>query len=441
MGGLVVRREAARLLGAVILHHQPLDDLLDQSVTDGPLSGLDSRDRALARAIVSMSLRRKGQVDDILRRFLRKPLPARQESAYMVLLAAATQILFMRVPPHAAIDTAVTVVGSARSTQHLKGLVNAVLRRVAADGPALLAAQDAPRLNTPDWMWKRWISAYGADRARAIAAAHLEEPALDLTPRNGDAEALAARLGGLLLPTGSVRLTTHHGRIDELAGFAEGEWWVQDAAAAMPARLLGNVAGKTVVDLCAAPGGKTLQLAAAGARVIAVDVSAARLRRLEENLERTGLEARLVCADATAWTPDHPVDAILLDAPCSATGTIRRHPDIPFLKTREQIAALSDLQRRMLDHAASIVRPGGTIIYCTCSLEPEEGEAAIAAALEGSDRLVRSPITPAELGGLAEAITPQGELRTLPSLTMDLGEAGTVSGLDGFFACRLERRG
>jgi len=209
----------------------------------------------------------------------------------------------------------------------------------------------------------------------------------------------------------------------------------------MPARLLGNVAGKTVVDLCAAPGGKTLQLAAAGARVIAVDVSAARLRRLEENLERTGLEARLVCADATAWTPDQPVDAILLDAPCSATGTIRRHPDIPFLKTREQIAALSDLQRRMLDHAASIVRPGGTIIYCTCSLEPEEGEAAIAAALEGSDRLVRSPITPAELGGLAEAITPQGELRTLPSLTMDLGEAGTVSGLDGFFACRLERRG
>ncbi|HMN88113.1 MAG TPA: RsmB/NOP family class I SAM-dependent RNA methyltransferase, partial [Bauldia sp.] len=299
----------------------------------------------------------------------------------------------------------------------------------------LLAAADPARENTPDWLWTRWVSAYGEETARAIAAAHRVEPALDLTVRS-DAAGWAERLGGIVLPTGSVRLVPS-GPVDALPGFTEGAWWVQDAAAALPARLLGDVAGKHVADLCAAPGGKTAALAAAGARVTAVDASAARLTRLSANLARLGLSAETVAADILAWEPDAAFDAILLDAPCTATGTIRRHPDIAWLKRPEDVAKLADLQGRMLDRIVPWLKPGGTLVYCTCSLEPEEGEAQ-AARLAARPALAPRPVTAAEIGGLGEAVTPAGTVRTLPSQLP--GATPRLSGVDGFFVARFVRR-
>ncbi|WP_137388250.1 RsmB/NOP family class I SAM-dependent RNA methyltransferase [Rhodoligotrophos defluvii] len=435
-GGLLIRSEAARLLGAVLFKQQPLDDLLNESL-ERRAASLNGRDRALLRAIVATALRRKGQIDALVDRFLTRGRPKHYDLLQPLLLVAAAQLLFMRVAHHAAIDTAVTLIGQSRPINHLKGLANAVLRRMSREGPALLASQDDARLNTPDWLWNRWLGHYGEAETRAIAEAHIQEPPLDLTPRDGDAASLADRLGGTALPTGTVRLTEHHGRVEALEGYAAGEWWVQDAAAALPARLLGDVGGKRVIDLCAAPGGKTLQLAAAGAHVTAVDLSEPRLARVRDNLARTGLAAEVVCADATAFSTEQPADAVLLDAPCSATGTIRRHPDIPYTKTAEQLTALSALQDRLLRQAVALTKPGGIIVYCTCSLEPEEGEARVEAALDEGLPVERLPIQPEEIGGLARAITPAGDLRTLPSIMLD--EERGIRGLDGFYACRLVR--
>ncbi|HET7852827.1 MAG TPA: RsmB/NOP family class I SAM-dependent RNA methyltransferase, partial [Methyloceanibacter sp.] len=343
--------------------------------------------------------------------------------------------LFLKTPPHAAIDLAVRLAQWDARARRYDKLVNAVLRRVAKEGDGIVASLDAPRVNTPDWLWDRWISGYGETRAHAIAAANLVEPPLDLTVKS-DPQHWAIEMSGRVLPTRSVRLLPK-GRIEALPGFEQGAWWVQDVAASLPAHLMGDVAGLRVADLCAAPGGKTAQLALAGASVVAVDISKTRLKTLSANLARLGLAAATVAADAATWSPDERFDAILLDAPCSSTGTIRRHPDIPYLKSPKDIEALAALQARLLDNAAALLKPGGTLVYSTCSLELEEGEAQIAALLARNPDIKVDPILPSQVFGQEDWLQTPGFLRTFP-YQLELGTP-EWSGMDGFFAARLKR--
>ncbi len=432
--GLPARAAAADIVDAV-LSGQSLDIALDPADGASPLAALPERDRALARAIVGTSLRRLGQIGDALADLVNRPLPAKAHKVRAILVITAAQILFLDVPDHAAVSLGVDLAHADRRTEHYATFVNGVMRTLARGREAILAGQDAPRLNTPDWLWARWVAGYGEATARALAAAHMGEAALDLSVKS-DPQGWAERLGGTVLPTGSVRLP-NRGQIERLEGYLDGAWWVQDAAAALPARLLGAVQGLRVADLCAAPGGKTAALAAAGAAVTAVDISPARLERLQQNLARLRLEADVVAADLTVWTPEAPFDAVLLDAPCSATGTIRRHPDLVLQKKAEDIAALAALQARLLARAADWVRPGGTLIYCTCSLEKEEGEDQITRLLASGAPFERVPVTAAEIGGLGEAITADGDVRTLPSFWP--GDEEHRGGLDGFFIARLRR--
>jgi len=432
--GLPARRAAARLLDAVLQKKQPLDDVLGRARDGGYLFDLPVRDRALARAIVGTSLRRKGQIDAVLNTFLERGLPQRAGTLYPILLSGAAQLLFMSVAPHAAIDLAVRLAQWDPRAKRYDKLVNAVLRRVSEKGSGLASTLDAARLNTPDWLWDRWVRTWGEERTRAIAETALVEPPLDLTVKS-DPQGWAARLGGRVLPTGGVRILPK-GRIEDLDGFAQGDWWVQDAAASLPARLLGDLAGKRVADLCAAPGGKTAQLVLAGADVVAVDHSKTRLERLSENLGRLGLAAATVKADAGAWQPDERFDAVLLDAPCSSTGTIRRHPDIPYLKSDRDVAELAGVQARLLDHAVLLLKPGGTLVYSTCSLEPEEGEAQVAALAARNPAVQIDPIRSDEPFGDTAWAAASGVLRTFP-FELDLG-APEWSGLDGFFAARIK---
>ena len=429
--GVAARSAATALLSAVLDQHRPLDALLDGGLP--AFDALPARDRRLAHAIAATALRRHGEIASVLAAFVDKP-PRKGGRLMRIIETAAAQILFMGIADHAAVSVALDQLEADDDAVHFKGLANAVLRRVARERDTILPRLDGPLLDTPEWLWDRWVATYGEPAARAIAAAHLVEPGLDLSVK-GDAADWAARLGGIVIPTGSVRLVPA-GPVDELPGFAEGEWWVQDAAAALPARLLGDVRGKRVADLCAAPGGKTAALAHAGADVTALDVAPARLQRLAANLARLKLDATLVAADVLTWEADARFDAVLLDAPCTATGTIRRHPDIPWLKQPEDIASLAALQAKMIDRAVAMLKPGGTLVYCTCSLEPEEGEAQIRAAL-GRHDLRLLPIAPAEIGGLGEAITAAGTVRTLPSQLPNANPR--LAGLDGFFIARLAK--
>lgn len=431
--GLAPREVAAIALGAILDRGRPLDEAFEEAAAR--VGTLDPRDRAFARLIVLSVLRRKGELDAAIGAYLAKPLPADSGRLRPILLSAAAQLLLLDTPPHAAISLAVDQCRGDRKTARFAALANAVLRRVSTSGREVLAGLDPVSANIPEWMLKRWIAAYGEAQARDIAAASLDEAALDLSVKR-DAAGWAERLGGVVLATGTVRLA-RVSRIVELPGFADGDWWVQDAAAALPARLLGDVAGLRVADLCAAPGGKTAELALAGAKVTAVDQSRERLVRLRENLTRLDLAAEVVEADVTAWEPEAPFDAVLLDAPCSSTGTIRRHPDILHLKRKDDTSDRVALQRRLLDRAVRLVKPGGLVVYCTCSLEPEEGGGQIAALLAADAGLARVPIAPGEAGIDAAWLTPEGDLRTLPC-HLPRPEPG-LSGLDGFFAARLRR--
>jgi 16S rRNA (cytosine967-C5)-methyltransferase len=433
--GLPARRAAVDLLSAVIDKKQPLDDILGRSLATGWMFDLPQRDRALARAIVATSLRRRGQIDRVLGALLDRGLPEKAGTLYPILLSGSAQLIFLKTPPHAAIDLAVRLAQWDSRARRYDKLVNAVLRRVAKEGDAIAGSLDAARINTPDWLWVRWVQRYGEKRAQAIAAANLVEPPLDLTVK-GDPLGLASQLSGRVLPNGSMRLLPK-GRIEALPGYERGEWWVQDVAASLPAHLMGKVAGKRVVDLCAAPGGKTAQLALAGASVVAVDISKARLKTLSGNLARLGLDVITVAADARAWSPGECFDAVLLDAPCSSTGTIRRHPDISYLKSPKDIEELAILQARLLDHAVSLLKPGGTLVYSTCSLELEEGEAQIAALLGRNSAIKVDSIQPDDVFGQADWIQSPGFLRTFP-YQLDLGSP-EWSGMDGFFAARLKR--
>lgn len=422
--GLAARRAALAILSAILDAARPFDDALMQEQA----KGLEPRDRAFVVALVQTCLRRKGESEAIITRFLAKKLPRKSGSARLILLLGATQLLYLEVPPHAVIDLAVTLAREDRDARHFANLINAVLRKLVDVKPI-----DRPRLNVPDWLWRRWTKSYGEGTAEAIARAHQSEPALDLSVKSAPQD-WATALNGIVLPTGSVRVTERSGGIENLSGFGDGAWWVQDVAAALPVLLLGDVAGKTVLDLCAAPGGKTAQLAALGAKVVAVDQSAQRMDRVRQNLDRLKLTARLRIADVLDFSSDELFDAVLLDAPCSATGTIRRHPELPFIKNEQQIAELADLQARLLGHAAKLVKPGGSLIYCTCSLEPEEGEAQVERFLESQAEYRRAPFAAEDVGGQAQFITAKGDLRTLPSMNI-----GTEQGLDGFYAARLHR--
>ncbi len=436
--GLAARRIAADILDGVLRRRIALDEQLSGKAAHPGLATLADRDRALMRRLVATVLRRLGTLRHLLASFLEKGFPAEAPRTETILLIGAAQILWLEVPDHAAVDLSVRLAQADRRAARYAGLVNAVLRRVAQSRATVLP--DQATRDTPEWLLKRWKKTYGADIARAIAEANGHEPALDLTVKS-DAESWAERLRGRVLPTGTVR-TLAHGAISLLPGFAEGAWWVQDAAAALPARLLGDVRGLDVADLCAAPGGKTAQLALAGANVTAVDRSAARLTRLRENLARLALEAETVAADALEWQPGSsnggPFDAVLLDAPCSSTGTIRRHPDVPWLKAEADIAVMTSLQQRLLDRAVDLLKPGAMLIYCVCSLEPEEGINQIAALLARDSRLARKPIAAQDVFGHAEFVSADGDLRTLPLHLPDPDPRW--GGLDGFYAARLIRK-
>lgn len=445
--GLLPRELAVDLVTAVLHQGHALDEAIARGFASARYADLEARDRALARQIAATTLRYARPLQALLDQRLDKPLHQRYARVSAILLSAAAQLCRMATPPHAAISLAVEQTRLARGARHLDKLVNAVLRGLVRDAVSLSDEPATVRSAFPGWMWRRWVQNFGEDTAQAIAAASLNEAALDLTVKS-DPLVWAERLGGVALATGTVRLVAG-GRIDDLEGFATGAWWVQDAAAALPARLLNVPADSAIeiADLCAAPGGKTTLLAANGARVTAVDVSADRLSRLSSNLERLGLSAELIEADVATWSPGRQFDAVLLDAPCTATGTIRRHPDIPHLKREGDIVGLADLQAKLLSNAARLVRPGGQLVYCTCSLEPEEGEAQVAAFLEEHREFEVSAIKAGESGVEAHWITSEGYVRTLPGFTPALMQnspalrdtAGVPQGMDGFFIARLQR--
>ena len=399
------------ILAAVLDKHRTVEDALD-AAPQAP-----ARDRAAAHRLAAAALRRLGTLDAALEPYLRRepPLPVRH-----VLRLGAAGLLLLATPAHAAVATSVALART-RGLAPFAGLVNAVLRRLAEQGPAALDALDGPRLDTPAWLWASW----GAE-ARRIAEAHQREAPLDLMLKPG----IAPPPGAEVLPTGSARLPPGT-RVPDLPGYAEGEVWVQDAAAALPARLLGAHPGERVADLCAAPGGKTAQLALTGAHVTAVERDPKRLSRLCDNLARLRLDATLVEADALDWGEPATFDAVLLDAPCTATGTIRRHPDVLRLRRPHDVTVLAEAQHRLLAATARLLRPGGRLVYAVCSLQPEEGPGQLPNL--GGLRLQLDPIRPEDLPGLSEAVTPEGWLRTSPSLWPERG------GMDGFFAARFRR--
>lgn len=418
--GLASRRAAIDLVEAALDHRGGLDEALNRA----PFASLETRDRALARMLAMTLLRRLGGIDRLLEPRLRKAPPA---VVMMLLRLGAAQARYLDTPAFAAVDTTVRLAEQDPVARPFKGLINAVLRGLLRDAPA----EPEPENFAPGWLFARWRAAYGDVAARATAAMIVEEPPFDLTPRDAsDISALAELLGAEALPGGSLRLRGR-GDVAEWPGYADGRWWVQDAAAAIPARLLALKPDERVLDLCAAPGGKTLQLAAAGGRVTALDRSPARLKRLAESLARTGLAAEMVAADATRWTDPRQFDAVLIDAPCTSTGTFRRNPEVLWGARPGDIAQLAGLQTRLLDTNAERVKPGGRLVYCVCSLEPEEGEAQIAAFLRRRPDFRLAPIEAGEGGAPEPSVTAAGLLRILPHHRPD--------GLDGFFAARLER--
>lgn len=434
--GLAVRMAAARLLGAVVDARTPLDGLTDNEHGHPQYLALDPRDRALVRAILATALRYRNTIAALVAARLERPLPANAHALAHILHVGATQMLFLDIPDSAAVDLAVEHARSDPRTARFAALVNAVLREIGRRKERALPAALEKTIDAPDWFAARLEAAYGAEEAARILAMHRLEAPTDFTVKS-DPPLWAERLGGIALPNGTVRVTRLAAPIPDLPGYAEGEWWVQDFSASLPAGLLGDVAGKRVLDLCAAPGGKTAQLAHSGATVTALDLSKSRLRRLAANLERLRLEARMVEADALAYEPAEPFDAVLLDAPCSSTGTVRRHPDIPWTKSPHDIDKLAGLQRRLLERAVGMVKPGGRLVFANCSLDPAEGEELVAAFLSERADVLADPLAPDEFPALAPFLVAEGWLRTTPA-DLDLGEPA-ISGCDGFFAARLRR--
>jgi len=422
--GLPARVAAQKVLSDVLRKRRPLDAALSA------MAPLEARDAGFARVIASETLRRLGQLDALIRAYVPSP-PARNRagSTPEILLAGACELMFLDVAPHAAVDAANRLAQADDKAVHFKSLINAVLRRVAREGKELIAVQDAARLNTPDWLWQRWLETYGEDTTRAIASAHLGVPPLDIVTKKGppgvpDASVLFGQVWRLGEPA----------RVETLPGYAEGNWWVQDAAATLPVHLLGDVSGRKVIDLCAAPGGKTAQLAAAGAQVTGVERDEARMERLKENLQRLRLDADLIVEDARDFRPEEPAPFVLLDAPCSATGTIRRHSELPWIKGAGDVTLCAQAAGELLDAAADMTAKGGLLVFAVCSLEREEGFEQVDEFLSRRPEFSREAIAPREIFDQGELLDVNGDLRTLPC---HLAERG---GMDGFYAARLRRR-
>jgi 16S rRNA (cytosine967-C5)-methyltransferase len=429
---LNARIAALSLLDMILSRRMPLDQALEEHKA---FAALSARDRAFVRMLVSTVLRRLGQIDALIRQASdRSELPEPPLLLHLLRLGIV-QIMFMSIPDHAAVDTAVRL-AEMSGLPRQKGFVNAVLRRMTRDGRDWLSRQDETMLNIPDWLMQSWTRDYGAQDAFAIAQASLAEAPLDITVKDpSKIDHWAEILQAAILPTGVLRRLSG-GNVQDMPGYHDGMWWIQDAAASLPAKLFGPLSGVTVIDLCAAPGGKTAQMAAAGAQVVALDRSMRRIQRLDENIRRLRLDRQVttLAADASVWKPKDPVQAVLLDAPCSATGTIRRHPDILHSKHPDDIGRLVDLQSRMLDNAADMLAPGGTLIYCTCSLQKAEGEEQIDRFLARSrGKMRRHPVSADEIGGLADPITPLGDIRILPY------HLAAHGGMDGFYIARLVR--
>ena len=423
--GLPARAAAQTILFEVLHKRRPLDATLDAA------DHLEPRDQGFARAIASETLRRFGQLDALVRSFVTKlPPPHRAGPTFEILLAGACELLFLDVAAHAAVDAANRLAQTDQKAVHFKSLINAVLRRISREGKGVAAAQDAQRLNTPDWLWTRWCDTYGEETTRRIAEAHAKPAPIDIVLKPGTAD--HDRPAGEML-FGEVLRITSDAPIDTLPGFA-GHWWVQDAAASLPVRLFGDVRGARVIDLCAAPGGKTMQLAQMGARVTAVERDGERLKRVRGNLDRMGLGAELVTADARDFNPEAPAPFVFLDAPCTATGTIRRHPELPWIKGASDVTLLAGMQGELLDAAAEMTAPDGLLVYAVCSLEREEGIEQIETFLARNDAFVREPVGSREMFDMAELVTPSGDLRTLPC------HLAAKGGMDGFYAARLRRK-
>lgn len=428
--GMSARKACLVLLEDVLQRKQALDHAL---ASQDAFKALPQRDRGFVRMLVTTCLRRMGQIDDIIERALERDTP-RNLTLQNILRIGVTQILFMDVADHAAVDTSVRL-AEEQGMDKQKAFVNAVLRTVTREGTGWKHKQDETRLNTPEWLLKLWIEDYELRTAAEIAKANLSEAPLDITVRDPESRNFwASNFKATQMTTGTLRKTSG-GAVSELQGFDEGHWWVQDASAAIPAQLFGDVSGEHVYDLCAAPGGKTLQLAAMGAHVTALDRSANRLKRLQSNLERMQLteNVEVVTADAGSWRPQAPAGYVLLDAPCSATGTLRRHPDVAHLKSATDVSRLQSLQAALLKNAFEMLMPGGVLVYCTCSLQKAEGEQQVEAFLKAEPQATRLPITAAELGGFDEALTDEGDLRILPFHQAALG------GMDGFYIARLTK--
>lgn len=449
--GIAVRRAAADIL-TLVKDGLSLDEALSQCRSYEGLGrtaegdkepSITRADKGFARAIATTVLRQKGTLDHLISPYLNRPLPAKSYRAMDFLRIAGAQTLFLKTPAHAAVSLSTELCKERKETAGYANLVNAVARKLSQTDKDKIEALPA-RTNTPAWLWRTWERAYGPVNTRQIAKAHEKQAPLDITfAKKLDRDVLLGDIDSELEATifeyndrlNGLRLKNAPSNITKLPGFEDGKWWVQDIAASLPVALLGELDGKQVIDLCAAPGGKTLQLAASGAKVTAIDRSDERLQRLRRNLERTNLTAEIVSGDAFDFRPEHLADIVLLDAPCSATGTIRRHPDIPWNKTQTDIDALIRVQSDMIDHALTMLKPGGILLYCTCSMQPEEGEKQIINALHRKDNLERQPFSattdPLLAGAFEKAINKEGDLRLLPSLAADDG------GMDGFFISRL----
>lgn len=425
IAGLPAREAALTALRAVL----DKEFSLDVAWREAKLTTLDPRDVGFARVLVLTTLRRLGSIDAVLDQFLRKRPVGGNAVAVHIMRIAAAELLALDGAAHAAVDSAVRLTKKQKNLGKLSGMVNAVCRKVAGEGVKLFDQIDSEKVDTPAWLWMRLVHDYGEETARGIATAHRNGAPLDLSIRD-DPAGWSVRLAGTLLPSETVRLTDA-GAVPDLLGYTEGAWWAQDAAAALPARLLGDVKGKRVLDLCAAPGGKTMQLAAAGAHVTALDLSEVRMKRLIENLTRTRLSVDVVTADALDWEPKEAFDAILLDAPCSATGTIRRHPDLPYLKSGKELTSLVPLQDALLDRAVGWLKPGGAMVYAVCSLLPAEGPRRMRAFLDRTPGIEMIPLMPG--AGIDPEMIVDGALRTLPHHWTDRG------GIDGFYAARLRK--
>ncbi len=420
---------AVKIIAAVIDKKTSLDGMLDAEHGNPSYRSLSLADRALVRAIINSALRHLPRIEAAISMMLDGPLPQGARSLHHVLVVAVAQMLYLDVPDHSAVDLAVEQAHRDPRNKRFVKLVNAVLRRLGREKEAVMAGIEAiPVL--PQWFQDRLVAAYGEDVAARIAQSQLVPSAIDLTVKS-DPEGWAKKLNGTVLPNGSVRLGSFEGQVSALEGFAEGEWWVQDFSASMPVRLMGDIKGTRVADLCAAPGGKTAQLVLAGAKVTALDQSGNRLKRLKENLSRLGFAAETVEENMLKFQPDELFDAVLLDAPCSSTGTFRKHPDVSWTKDEKDIAKLANLQEQMLRHAVGLVKPGGLVVFSNCSLDPSEGEAMVARVLESDSGVERVAVVPEALPGMEIAISSDGDLRTTPDM---------FGGVDGFYAAVLRRR-